>query len=201
MNMTMKNSSIKISNVAKIPTELGNFHACCIHELDTDKEHLLLYKGQLTRAKNLLFRIHSECMTSEVFGSLKCDCKDQLKIAMQRIFDQGEGAVLYLRQEGRGIGLFNKIEAYSLQDAGFNTIDANLELGLGVDNREYGIAAQVLKHFDVESIRLMTNNPLKIQAMKTLGINVQEQLKVHAGVNQHNQDYLDTKRELMNHAI
>ncbi|MCA1778445.1 MAG: GTP cyclohydrolase II [Xanthomonadaceae bacterium] len=197
----MTENRLKYSSIAKLPTEVGEFKACCVLEPGSDKEHLLIYQGKLENAEELIFRIHSECMTSEVFGSLKCDCRDQLKLAMKAIADQGRGAILYLRQEGRGIGLFNKIEAYSLQDLGFNTIDANLELGLGVDLREYDVAAAVLKDFGVKSIRLASNNPLKIKAMETLGITIAERVPVKSRVNAHNKSYLQIKRELMDHAI
>jgi GTP cyclohydrolase II len=195
---------------APIPTRHGPFTAhVFISTTPTDddptcgceKEHVALVFGDIQGRDDVVVRVHSECMTSEVFGSLKCDCKEQLDRAMRDIARRGAGAVLYLRQEGRGIGLANKIRAYDLQAHGADTVDANRILGLPDDAREYDAAAEMLRHFGVKSVRLMTNNPEKVRAMRELGVDVRGRLPVLVPPNPHSKDYLEAKRERMAHEL
>jgi GTP cyclohydrolase II len=165
------------------------------------KEHVALVYGQIEGARALPVRIHSECMTSEVFGSLKCDCKEQLDGALAEVARRGAGAVLYLRQEGRGIGLANKIRAYELQSLGHDTVDANRLLGLPDDAREYHAAAHMLGHFDVKSVLLMTNNPAKVAALAALGVVVASRLPLVVPPNPFSRRYLETKRARMAHEL
>ncbi len=168
---------------------------------ETAREHVALVYGDVRGARALPVRVHSECMTSEVFGSLKCDCKAQLEWAMAEIARQGAGAILYLRQEGRGIGLANKIRAYELQARGHDTVDANRMLGLPDDARNYDIAASMLDYLGVESIRLMTNNPEKVRAMRALGVQVDDRIPVVVEPNTFSAGYLETKRLRMSHDL
>lgn len=192
---------------APVPTELGTFlmhvfrwgGAETAHGLSPD--HVALTMGELDGAEALPVRIHSECLTSEVFGSLKCDCRQQLQEAQRAIADAGVGAVLYLRQEGRGIGLANKIRAYELQSAGYDTVDANRLLGLPDDARDYGAAAAMLEHLGVRSIRLMTNNPAKVSGMEALGVSVVARMPVVVPTNSWSSGYLEAKRERMGHML
>lgn len=174
-------------------TEPGDGGAC--------KEHVALVHGDIRGRESVPVRIHSECMTSEVFGSLKCDCKEQLDSAMAEVARRGAGAVLYLRQEGRGIGLANKIRAYELQAMGHDTVDANRLLGLPDDAREYHVAAHMLEHFDVKSVLLMTNNPAKVAALAALHVPVAGRLPVVIPPNPFSRGYLETKRERMAHEL
>lgn len=165
------------------------------------KEHVALVFGDIHGASDLPIRIHSECITSEVFGSLKCDCKEQLDAALAEVALRGAGAVLYLRQEGRGIGLANKIRAYELQAQGADTVDANRLLGLPDDAREYHSAAHMLEHFQVQSVQLMTNNPAKVDALRALGVEVTGRLPVVVAPNPFSAGYLETKRARMAHEL
>jgi GTP cyclohydrolase II len=162
-------------------------------------EHMAIVRGQVAGQSNVLARVHSECWTSEVLGSLKCDCRDQLDAALDRIAAEGAGAVVYLRQEGRGIGLGNKIRAYALQNTGADTVEANEKLGFEADSRSYDIAAEILDDLGVQSVRLMTNNPLKVRGLKEAGVRVTERVSHWVGENQHNADYLAVKRRKMGH--
>jgi len=171
------------------------------HEASVTREHVALVHGSIENASHLPIRIHSECLTSEVFGSLKCDCKEQLDAALEQIAKLGAGAVLYLRQEGRGIGLANKIRAYALQSKGADTVDANRLLGLPDDARQYHAAADMLRHFGVTSVQLMTNNPAKIKALRSLGIDVTQRLPSVVATNPYSAAYLETKRERMAHEL
>jgi GTP cyclohydrolase II len=189
---------------AKIPTRHGQFDTYVFHDkVDGEdmKEHVALVYGDIRGKEDVPVRIHSECMTSEVFGSLKCDCKDQLEAALAEIARRGAGAVLYLRQEGRGIGLANKIRAYELQSQGADTVDANRLLGLPDDARRYDVAADMLASFDVKSVRLMTNNPEKVNALGALGVTVTGRLPVIVPANPHSLGYLQAKRARMAHAL
>ncbi|MEE2787208.1 MAG: GTP cyclohydrolase II [Myxococcota bacterium] len=183
----------------RLPTEHGDFDVRVFRE--GEKEHLLISTGSIENQQNLPIRIHSECLTGEVLGSLKCDCKPQLDAALKRIVALGRGAVLYLRQEGRGIGLGNKIRAYRLQEDGADTVDANRLLGFGDDLRSYDIAAQMLRAVGVPSVMLMTNNPLKISGLKATGIEVSGRIPISVGENQVNTGYLETKRLRMGHIL
>ena len=181
---------------ATIPTAHGDFVAHVFAG-----EHVALVHGQVRGRRSLLVRVHSECLTSEVFGSLKCDCKEQLDAAMAAIARAGEGAVLYLRQEGRGIGLANKIRAYALQSRGHDTVDANRLLGLPDDARRYDAARDMLAHLGVESVRLMTNNPVKVDALRDLGVDVVGRVPVIVAANEHSARYLEAKRLRMEHDL
>ncbi len=187
---------------ATLPTAHGIFDIH-VFENEAGQEHIVLSKGLPCTDSSVvpIVRIHSECLTGDAFSSLKCDCGPQLNTAMQSIQAHGVGAILYLRQEGRGIGLTNKIRAYALQDQGHDTLDANLLLGLPADARTYEMCRDMLKHLNVSRVALMTNNPNKIKDLTELGIDVVERIPLIVGVNQHNADYLTVKGERMNHLI
>jgi GTP cyclohydrolase II len=163
------------------------------------QEHMAIVRGHVTGQTNVLTRVHSECWTSEVLGSLKCDCRDQLDAALERIAAEGTGVVVYLRQEGRGIGLGNKIRAYALQNRGADTVEANLALGFEADARSYDIAGAILADLEVRSVRLMTNNPLKVRGLEEAGVTVSQRVSHWVGENQHNAGYLAVKRRKMGH--
>ncbi|MFL2840542.1 MAG: GTP cyclohydrolase II [Pseudohongiellaceae bacterium] len=186
---------------ARIPTKYGDFKLCVYTNSEDDKEHLALFVGDIENVENVLTRVHSECFTGDVLGSLRCDCGDQLSFAMKKIAKQGHGVIVYMRQEGRGIGLSKKIEAYNLQDAGHDTVDANILLGHLPDEREYSLAALILKDLKVKSIRLLTNNPTKIKALESEGIAVKERIGVEGTVHPENAQYLMTKVKRMNHIL
>ena len=187
---------------ATVPTEWGPFTCVAYRSEVDDVEHLAFVKGDPTAAEPMLVRVHSECLTGDVFGSRRCDCGPQLAAAMQRIADEGHGVVVYLRgHEGRGIGIGHKIRAYSLQDAGFDTVDANLELGFPVDSREYGIGAQILSDLGVRKLRLMTNNPAKYGGLGGYGLTVVERVSLQVLATPENVLYLRTKRDRMGHII
>ena len=190
----------RIEADAYLPTEYGNFRVSVTMD-EAGKEHSLLYVGDISSAEAPLVRIHSECLTGDAFGSMKCDCGPQLKAAMKKIQETGCGAIVYLRQEGRGIGLHSKIQAYALQDIGYDTLDANLALGLPADARDYRIAAQMLSDAGVKKVRLMTNNPLKIEGLRVNGIEVDFRIEHISGVSVENIDYLSTKRKRMGHIL
>jgi GTP cyclohydrolase II len=181
-----------------LPTEHGVFDVRVIRDAQ-GREHVVLSVGDVSGADDVLMRMHSECLTSEVLGSLKCDCKAQLDAALQRIQEVGRGMVIYLRQEGRGIGLGNKIRAYALQSAGADTVDANRRLGFDDDLRDYDIAVQAIKALGIRSVRLMTNNPLKLNALLEAGVEVRGREPIVTGINVVNLHYMQTKRERMGH--
>lgn len=192
--------AIQFISKARLPTAFGNFDIVAFQDPKTGEEHVALSKGLDTPSnKPILVRIHSECLTGDAFGSLKCDCGPQLHNTMQMISDAGRGVILYLRQEGRGIGLTNKIRAYALQDQGHDTVDANLLLNLPADARRYDMCKIMLDHLNVDSVKLITNNPLKLDALKNLGINVVDRVALTVGLNLFNQDYLSTKQKRMSH--
>ncbi len=186
---------------AKIPTAHGVFELCYFTNTLDSKEHLALCMGDLIGEKSVLVRVHSECFTGDVLGSRRCDCGEQLDAALAMIARAGTGVVLYLRQEGRGIGLLEKLRAYNLQDDGFDTVDANLMLGHEADSRDYSIGALMLQDLGVRSVRLLTNNPAKINALKTAGIEVSERVSIEVAANADNACYLSTKRQRMNHLL
>ena len=186
---------------APLPTRHGTLHALVFREHGTGKEHVVAVKGDLRGQEGVPVRIHSECLTSEILGSLKCDCRDQLEHALDLIGRSERGAVIYLRQEGRGIGLGNKIRAYALQARGADTYEANRALGFGDDLRRYDIAAEMLKHLGVRSVDLITNNPKKIEGLEAAGIVVRRRVPSLASSNPHNIGYLRTKRERTGHLI
>ncbi len=186
---------------ARIPTAEGEFQLCLYENNRDDKEHLALVMGDVTGKEDVLVRVHSECFTGEVLHSRRCDCGAQLHDAMRRIAEAGEGILIYLRQEGRGIGLLNKLRAYNLQDLGYDTVDANLILGHQADERDYTVAALVLQGWGVRSINLMTNNPDKIERLRELGVQVTARVPLQANVTPDNAFYLRTKVERMNHLL
>lgn len=204
MTIQAKKSEItEIRNVesdAFLPTESGNFRIAVTPD-DRGMEHALLYVEGFSKSVNPLVRIHSECLTGDAFHSLKCDCGAQLKKSMELIQKEGAGAIVYLRQEGRGIGLESKIQAYALQDRGYDTLDANLALGLPADARDYEIAATMLKKKSVTSVRLMTNNPLKVKGLRDNGIRVSDRVSHISGLCESNRDYLNTKKARMGHLL
>ena len=198
-----KSQDTKVKNVesdAFLPTESGNFRIAVTPD-ERGMEHALLYVEGFSKSVNPLIRIHSECLTGDAFHSLKCDCGAQLKKSMELIQKEGAGAIVYLRQEGRGIGLESKIQAYALQDKGYDTLDANLALGLPADARDYEIAATMLKKKDVTRVRLMTNNPLKVKGLRDNGIEVSDRVSHITGLCESNRDYLNTKKMRMGHLL
>ncbi len=185
----------------KLPTAFGEFTAVGYRSLLDEKHHVAMVKGNVAGAEDVLVRVHSECLTGDVFHSLRCDCGEQLEAAMAMIEQEGSGVLLYLSQEGRGIGLLNKLRAYKLQEEGLDTVDANLKLGLPADLRDYGIGAQILVDLGLTSIRILTNNPKKIHGLEGYGLSVAEQVPIESIPNPHNQDYLDAKRDKMGHVL
>ncbi|MGX0934412.1 GTP cyclohydrolase II [Cupriavidus metallidurans] len=197
----MKDLESELIGSARLPTRYGEFTAHAFQGVDTGTEHLALSMGEIS-GENLLVRLHSECLTGDVFGSCRCDCGEQLDLAMKRIAEEGRGILLYLRgHEGRGIGLSNKIRAYALQDGGLDTVDANLALGQAIDSRTYAFAADFLRQWGVSSVRLMSNNPIKIKALEDAGIKVTEQVRHVVPANAENEKYLATKRSRMGHLL
>ena len=184
-----------------IPTRHGEFILHYYSNNIDDKEHVALVKGDVAGKENVPVRIHSECFTGDVLGSRRCDCGEQLDLAMQLIDKAGFGVLIYLRQEGRGIGLLKKLQAYNLQDQGMDTVDANIHLGHLADEREYTIAALMLEDLKIKSIKLMTNNPKKIDALEKLGINVAGRIPVEVAAHNDNLDYLKTKAKKMAHML
>ena len=191
---------IKFVATSRLPTAFGEFNITVFQDPETGEEHVALSKGLDTApTQPVLVRIHSECLTGDAFASLKCDCGPQLQDTQRLINDAGQGVILYLRQEGRGIGLTNKIRAYALQDQGHDTVDANLMLNLPADARRYDMCSIMLDHLQVKAVRLITNNPLKIQALQEQGITVVERVPLTVGLNPLNEEYLQTQHERMAH--
>lgn len=187
---------------AKLPTKYGDFKITAFKEKGTEKCHLALIKGNIELEKEpVLVRVHSECLTGDALGSRKCDCGEQYEAAMEMIREEGCGILLYMRQEGRGIGLLNKLKAYALQDTGLDTVDANLALGLKEDMRDYKISADMLKILGIDNIRLITNNPAKIEGLEVNGINVSQRVPIEMPINKSDEFYLRTKKERMNHLL
>jgi GTP cyclohydrolase II len=195
---------------AEMPTRHGPFRVVVYRENGNGNgkpapdplsppEHMAIVRGDVAGQTNVLVRVHSECWTSEVLGSLKCDCRDQLNAALERIAAEGTGVVVYLRQEGRGIGLGNKIKAYALQNEGADTVEANLKLGFESDLRSYDLAGMILEDLGVRSVRLMTNNPLKQRGLELAGVTISQRVPIWVGENQHNAGYLAVKRRKMGH--
>ena len=191
----------EVPSEAKLPTKYGDFVIRVFHESETGLDHVALTLGEMSGPDPVLIRVHSECLTGDAFGSLRCDCGPQLDAALSQISAKGWGAVLYLRQEGRGIGLHAKIQAYHLQDKGADTLDANLLLGLPADARNYRIASTMLKSLGVEEVCLLSNNPDKVEQLEKHGIIVAQRMPLIVGVGEDNMDYLQTKADRMGHNI
>lgn len=192
--------AIEFISKSKLPTAFGDFEIIAFQDQSTGEEHIALVKGMSTISDQpVLVRIHSECLTGDAFASLKCDCGPQLHSTMKMINDAGQGVILYLRQEGRGIGLTNKIRAYALQDQGHDTLDANLLLNLPADARKYDMCAIMLDYLKIKNVKLITNNPFKIKSLTDLGINVVERIPLKVGLNIFNKAYLETKQKRMSH--
>jgi GTP cyclohydrolase II len=196
-------SKVSVTRVssARIPTDYGEFRLVYYNNTQDDKDHLAFCMGDDLTGDDVLVRVHSECLTGDVFGSRRCDCGEQLDRALQLIAQEGRGVLVYLRQEGRGIGLLEKIHAYNLQDEGHDTVDANLMLGHGADERSYELAARILEELGVTSVRLITNNPDKITALEADGIKVNDRVALPADVHPENSHYLLTKARRMNHML
>ncbi|PCI65366.1 MAG: GTP cyclohydrolase II [Gammaproteobacteria bacterium] len=194
---------------AKLPTSWGNFTLYAFEQHSDGKEHVGIGMGDIVSDKlggqsnrnALLVRLHSECLTGDAFSSLRCDCGPQLNSALEKIAKEGRGLVIYLRQEGRGIGLINKIKAYALQDQGQDTVEANLNLGFDADQRNFDVAADFLKQLGINKIRLMTNNPKKVEALESAGIEITERVEMKVGKNPHNEHYLSTKHGKLGHFL
>jgi GTP cyclohydrolase II len=186
---------------SKLPTQWAVFDMHGYEDINTKKEHIILSLGDVSDGEPVLARVHSECLTGDALFSLRCDCGSQLEAAMQAIAKEGRGAILYLRQEGRGIGLLNKIKAYKLQDEGADTVEANEALGFGADMRDYSICRQMLSHLKIDAVKLMTNNPRKVKALQDMGVNVVERMPLRTGKNPHNEKYLATKAGKLGHMM
>ncbi|HEX8024388.1 bifunctional 3,4-dihydroxy-2-butanone-4-phosphate synthase/GTP cyclohydrolase II [Mucilaginibacter sp.] len=194
-------SMVKREVAVKMPTEWGDFDMIAYTQVDTGENHLALVKGTWEPGEPILVRVHSSCMTGDIFGSCRCDCGPQLHKAMEMISKEGKGAIVYMNQEGRGIGLINKLRAYHLQENGYDTVDANLKLGFKMDQRDYGIGAQILRSLGITKMRLMSNNPKKRAGLIGYGLEVVENVPIEIASNPHNEAYLRTKRDRMDHAI
>jgi 3,4-dihydroxy 2-butanone 4-phosphate synthase/GTP cyclohydrolase II len=187
--------------VIQMPTDFGDFQLHLYRSILDGQHHLALVKGEVARKENVLVRVHSECLTGDVFGSRRCDCGPQLHQAMRQVSEEGRGVILYMRQEGRGIGLPAKIQAYKLQEKGLDTVQANLKLGFPMDLREYGMGAQILVDLGLHKIRLLTNNPKKVVGLEGYGLEITEQVPIRVKPNRHNRKYLETKRKKLGHLI
>jgi GTP cyclohydrolase II len=192
---------VRISAVAELPTEFGHFQVVAFHAPHEDKEHAALVRGDISGQEDVPVRLHSECLTGDAFGSLRCDCRQQLETAMTAIQALPMGAIVYLRQEGRGIGLENKIRAYQLQEAGYDTNEANVQLGFKEDERDYGIAADMLRAMGVKSIRLISNNPDKLADLERHGIKVTGRIPIQVPATKYDALYLETKRLKSGHLL
>jgi 3,4-dihydroxy 2-butanone 4-phosphate synthase / GTP cyclohydrolase II len=196
-----KETLIKEEVRVQLPTKYGAFELVAFEQINTGEIHMALKKGNWQKDEPVLVRVHSSCMTGDILGSLRCDCGDQLHHAMQMIEAAGKGLILYMNQEGRGIGLLNKLKAYKLQEQGRDTVEANLELGFGMDERDYGVGAQILRHMGVSKMKLMSNNPRKRAGLLGYGLEVVDTVPIEIKANPHNEKYLQTKRDKLGHHI
>ena len=192
---------VKMEAEVKIATKFGNFDFAGYSDKIENKEYIAIIKGDIRNKENVSVRLHSECLTGDVFGSKRCDCQDQLHRALREIEEKGEGLLIYSRQEGRGIGILNKLKAYRLQDEGYDTVEANHQLGFEDDLRDYAIAAQIIRDLGVKSVSLKTNNPLKIKGLEQYGVKVASREEIEIEVNVHDKKYLKTKKEKMGHIL
>ena len=198
----MKNESlIKQEVEVNLPTEIGSFKLKAYRQTTNDQIHLVIYKGKWNQDDEILVRVHSSCMTGDIFGSCRCDCGPQLDKSMKMIEENGKGVIVYMNQEGRGIGLVNKLKAYELQEKGRDTVEANIELGFKADERDYGIGAQIIRELGARKIRLMSNNPKKRVGLLGYGIEIIETVPIEIDSNNHNKEYLKTKRDKMGHYL
>lgn len=197
---TAEEPLVRLAAEARLPSRFGDFHVVAFDSVD-GKEHAAIVHGDVRGLEAVPLRVHSECFTGDVMGSLKCDCRDQLEAALHLIADEPHGVVLYLRQEGRGIGLANKIRAYALQDAGLDTVEANHALGFQDDERRYDVAAHMIQELGIRSIRLITNNPKKIEGLRALGVQVDGRIPLQMTPNPHNDTYLRTKKAKSGHML
>jgi 3,4-dihydroxy 2-butanone 4-phosphate synthase/GTP cyclohydrolase II len=198
----IKNETIIERNVqVKMPTKWGNFDLVAYHQITNHQEHLALIKGSWNKDEPILVRVHSSCLTGDIFGSCRCDCGAQLQKSMEMIEKEGKGMIVYMNQEGRGIGLLNKLKAYKLQEEGLDTAEANEELGFKIDERDYGVGAQILRDLGVTKIRLMSNNPKKRAGLIGYGLEIIENVPIEIESNEHNKFYLQTKRDKMGHSL
>ncbi len=199
-----RDSLVKRMATVRMPTAYGDFNAIAYQALteeNLDKPHIALVRGDVAGAEDVLVRVHSECLTGDVFGSLRCDCGEQLHAAMKMIHEEGCGVLLYMRQEGRGIGLLPKLHAYELQEQGMDTVEANLALGYEADLRDYGLGAQILVDLGIKSMRLLTNNPRKIVGLRGYGLNVTDRVPIIMESNPYNKRYLETKEDRLGHML
>jgi len=197
----METGSVERVAVAHLPTEWGDFEIAGYRSLTSDEEYVVLYKGQMRRDVPTLVRIHSQCLTGDVFGSEKCDCGLQLHTTLQMIQQEGRGAIVYQQQEGRGIGILNKIRAYALQDQGADTVEANERLGLAVDLRDYKQCAEILFDLGLCKVRVVSNNPLKLQALEQAGLKIVDRVSIEVDSTENAAHYLRTKKEKMGHLL
>ena len=198
----LKNESLIIEEVeVKLPTDFGDFKLKAFKQITNNQLHLAIYKGSWTKDENVLVRVHSSCVTGDIFGSCRCDCGPQLHAAMEQIESEGKGILVYMNQEGRGIGLLNKLKAYEIQETGKDTVEANIELGFNADHRDYGVGAQILRAMNVSKVRLLSNNPKKRVGLIGYGIEMVESVPIEIKSNQHNKFYLETKRDKMGHTL
>jgi 3,4-dihydroxy 2-butanone 4-phosphate synthase/GTP cyclohydrolase II len=197
----LKEKLIEAEQIVKLPTDYGDFDLHLYRSILDGVHHLALVKGEISKTRPTLVRVHSECLTGDVFGSRRCDCGNQLHAALRQIEEEGNGILLYMRQEGRGIGLAAKIHAYKLQEEGLDTVEANARLGFATDLRDYGLGAQILFDLGVRKFRFLTNNPKKVVGLEGYGIQMVEQVPIRTETNPHNAKYLETKKTKMGHLL
>lgn len=196
-----KESIVEKGESAHLPTKYGDFKIIPFRQLSNGLEHVALVKGEWEENEPILVRVHSSCVTGDIFGSLRCECGDQLHKAMEMVEKEGKGVIIYLIQEGRGIGLMNKIKAYSLQEQGLDTVDANIQLGFSPDERDYGVGASILREIGVRKMRLISNNPVKRIGLEGYGLEIVENVGIEVGINKYNEHYMQTKKERMGHNL